>query len=195
MPYCVLPSSCWLLPASKAEVGRAGLLLLNRSTASQTQAKNDHVWYQNGEIRVPAGACQPPSGPMGPQSPFPRIGSPERKSGSRSLSAGRYHFGQFWPENTHPSLVPSKASQRGIQYLKSAKITFYILGLPFLKPPKEGGLSDPLLPVEVRVMLRWAPELLKAYFHVQDLHTALYSACSIVQHWAKRRGEGGDRYF
>ena len=43
-----------------------------------------------------------------------------------------------------------------------------------------GGLSDPLIPVGVRVML--LSELLKGCFYVLVLHCTRYSTCSIVLH-------------
>ena len=45
-----------------------------------------------------------------------------------------------------------------------------------------GGLSDPHVPIEVRVMLRLALELLKACFYVLVLHATPYSTSSTVLH-------------
>ena len=45
-----------------------------------------------------------------------------------------------------------------------------------------GGLTDPHILVEVRVMLRLAPQLLGAFFYVLVLRDTLYSTCSIVLH-------------
>ena len=36
------------------------------------------------------------------------------------------------------------------------------------------GLNDPLIPVEVRVMLRLPPELLRAFFYVLVRHATLH---------------------
>ena len=52
------------------------------------------------------------------------------------------------------------------------------------KPGARGGLRDPLIPVEVGVMLWLAPELIKAWFYVLVLHATLNSTRSIVPHCA-----------
>ena len=45
-----------------------------------------------------------------------------------------------------------------------------------------GGMSDPHIPVEVRVMLRLARELSKACLAVLAMHATPYSSYSMVSH-------------
>ena len=47
---------------------------------------------------------------------------------------------------------------------------------------RKGQPRDPLIPVEVRVMLRLAPALLKAWVYVLVLHATLDSTRSILVH-------------
>ena len=57
-----------------------------------------------------------------------------------------------------------------------------------------GGLSDPLIPVEVRVLLWLAPELLTACSPVLVLHATPYSTCRIVLRYMARYHSYHTRY-
>ena len=57
---------------------------------------------------------------------------------------------------------------------------------PNVWPTGGGGVSDPRIPVEVKVMLRLAPELPKVCFCVLVLQATPYSTCSIVHHGIAR---------